>query len=146
MHSSNFVIQLTPDFEEVHYRIRAIDFDQQCYEGKKNVYLPQFYKQNLPYVDLGIKHISVESMKQYQREERAMMVSRMKAAKWPLVRLLDAMCKEELAPKEHVDNLKQELSVFYNSQRFHKAKNMGELLRASFMHVLKHSNTTRANH
>jgi hypothetical protein len=146
MHSSNFVIQLTPDFEEVHYRIRAIDFDQQCYEGKKNVYLPQFYKQNLPYVELGMKHISVESMKQYQREERAMMVSRMKAAKWPLVRLLDAMCKEELAPKDHVEKLKQELSVYYDSQRFPKAKNMGELLRASFMHLLKHSNAIRENH
>ncbi len=32
MHSSNFVVDVTPDFEETHYRIRAIDFDQQSYE------------------------------------------------------------------------------------------------------------------
>ena len=46
MHSSNFVIDVTPDFEEIHYRIRAIDFDQQSYEGKKSIYLPQYFKQN----------------------------------------------------------------------------------------------------
>jgi predicted unusual protein kinase regulating ubiquinone biosynthesis (AarF/ABC1/UbiB family) len=27
-HSSNFVIDVTPDFEETHYRMRSIDFDQ----------------------------------------------------------------------------------------------------------------------
>jgi hypothetical protein len=56
------------------------------------------------------------------------------------------MCKEELAPKDHVEKLKQELSVYYDSPRFPKAKNMGELLRASFMHLLKHSNAIRENH
>ncbi|MEX0882124.1 MAG: hypothetical protein WDZ72_01500, partial [Cyclobacteriaceae bacterium] len=44
MHSSNFVIDVTPDFEETHYRIRSIDFDQQSYEGKKSIYLPQYFK------------------------------------------------------------------------------------------------------
>jgi hypothetical protein len=39
MHSSNFVVQIIHDLDDVHYRIRAIDFDQQSYEGRKNVYL-----------------------------------------------------------------------------------------------------------
>ena len=34
MNSSNFVIDITPDFEEISYRLRAIDFDQQSYEGE----------------------------------------------------------------------------------------------------------------
>ena len=38
MHSSNFVVDITPDFEEIYYRICSIDFDQQSYEGKKAVY------------------------------------------------------------------------------------------------------------
>jgi hypothetical protein len=50
MHSSNFVIVKTPDFEEVYYRIRPIDFDQQSYEGKRSVYQPQFFKQNNPLI------------------------------------------------------------------------------------------------
>ena len=37
---------LTPDFEDEQYRVRAIDFDQQSYEGRKNMYLPQFFKEN----------------------------------------------------------------------------------------------------
>ncbi|MEL7147830.1 MAG: hypothetical protein AAFO69_15765, partial [Bacteroidota bacterium] len=46
MHSSNFVVDVTPDFEEVSYRLRAIDFDQQSYEGRRAIYLPQYFKQN----------------------------------------------------------------------------------------------------
>ncbi|MEI2737209.1 MAG: hypothetical protein V9F01_00320 [Chitinophagaceae bacterium] len=33
--------------------IRCIDFDQQSYEGRKNLYLPQFFKENYPFVELG---------------------------------------------------------------------------------------------
>ena len=32
MHSSNYVVDVTPDFEEITYRIKSIDFDQQYYE------------------------------------------------------------------------------------------------------------------
>ncbi|MEZ4851944.1 MAG: hypothetical protein R3B93_25740, partial [Bacteroidia bacterium] len=28
MHSSNYVVEIMPDFEDIHYRLRAIDFDQ----------------------------------------------------------------------------------------------------------------------
>jgi hypothetical protein len=35
MRSYNFVVDITPDIEDVQYRIRAIDFDQQSYEGRK---------------------------------------------------------------------------------------------------------------
>ena len=51
MHSSNFVVVVTPDFEEIHYRIRSIDFDQQSYEAKRSVYMPQYFKQNNPLID-----------------------------------------------------------------------------------------------
>src|SRR5688500_11077516 len=42
MRSYNFVFVVTPDFEEAQLRIRAMDFDQQSYDGRKNFYLPQF--------------------------------------------------------------------------------------------------------
>jgi hypothetical protein len=50
MRSYNFVFVLTPDFEESQIRIRAMDFDQQSYDGRKNFYLPQFFKENAPLV------------------------------------------------------------------------------------------------
>jgi hypothetical protein len=39
MRAYNYVIDITPDFDDLQYRIRAIDFDQQSYEGRKNLYL-----------------------------------------------------------------------------------------------------------
>jgi len=137
MHSSNFVLQITPDFDETNYRIRPIDFDQQSFESRKNIYLPQFYKQNEVFLELVKKHISKESLQQYQLEERAMMLTRMRAAKWPIHNLLYAMSNDEIAPPENVWQLSEELSKFYQSNRFNKAKNMGEILRASLLHLLK---------
>ena len=44
MRSVNYVVDVTPDFEEVQYRVRPIDFDYQSYAGKRNMYLSQFSK------------------------------------------------------------------------------------------------------
>lgn len=137
MHSSNFVVQITPDFDETNYRIRAMDFDQQSFEGRKNIYLPQFYKQNKVFLELVQKYIKPESIYQYQREERSLMVARMKAARWPIQSLLDAMCKDEIAPEANVISLRQELAEYYQSKRFLRARNMGEILKASLLQLLK---------
>mgnify|MGYP001799851013 CR=1 FL=1 len=78
MHSSNFVIDITPDFEDVDYRLRAIDFDQQSYEGRRAIYLPQYYSQNNPIINIGLKHMTPETVRQYQREERSNIANRLK--------------------------------------------------------------------
>ena len=51
MQTYNYVVIPTHDFDQVIYKIRAIDFDQQCYEGKFKVYRPQFFKENYPMVE-----------------------------------------------------------------------------------------------
>lgn len=137
MHSSNFVVQITPDFEETHYRIRAIDFDQQSFESRKNIYLPQFYKQNKAFLELVQSKISKESLHQYQREERSIMITRIRAAKWPLINLLDAMSKESIAPQENVIRLREDLAKHYHSKRFLKAQTMGDIVRASLFELLR---------
>jgi hypothetical protein len=137
MHSSNFVVQITPDFEETHYRIRAIDFDQQSFESRKNIYLPQFYKQNKAFLDLVQAKISKESLHQYQREERSIIITRIKAAKWPLINLLDAMSRDSIAPQENVIQLRKDLAKHYHSKRFLKAQTMGEIVKASLFELLR---------
>src|SRR5215216_470210 len=77
MRSYNFVVDITPDIEDFQYRIRAIDFDQQSYEGRKNLYLPQFYKENVQLVELATKHLNKDSIEQYQTEERTLMAFRL---------------------------------------------------------------------
>ena len=131
MHSSNFVVDVTPDFEETHYRIRAIDFDQQCYESKKSIYLPQYFKENNALIQLGMDVITPESMRQYQREERSLIATRVKSSHTELEDILQTMENDQLAPKSHVDQLKNELAKHYQSKDFLKCNSMGEILRKS---------------
>lgn len=137
MHSSNFVIDVTPDFEETHYRIRAIDFDQQTYEGKKSIYLPQYFKENNALIQLGMKYITPESMRQYQREERALITTRLRSSHKEIEDILRCMEHDRLSPDENVDSLKAELAKHYRNPAFMACRNMGEILRLSLHQVLK---------
>jgi hypothetical protein len=137
MHSSNFVIDVTPDFEEVHYRIRAIDFDQQSYEGKRSIYMPQYFKQNNELIQLGIKHITSESMVQYQIEERSLIANRLKSSSKEIEDLLTSMEKDTLSTQENIKTLRKELARFYKNNHFLKCHNMGSILRESLNQVLK---------
>ncbi len=137
MHSSNFVIDVTPDFEETHYRIRAIDFDQQSYEGKKSIYLPQYFKENNTLIELGMKYITPESMRQYQREERALISTRLKSSSKGIEDILRTMEHDQIALPENVASLKQELARHYQNNSFLTCTNMGQLLRTSLGELLR---------
>jgi hypothetical protein len=138
MHSANYVVITTPDFEEIYYRIRPIDFDQQCYEGKKSVYLPQYFKQNNPLVDLGMKYMTPESVWQYQIEERSMIASRLKSESQRVYDLMDVLSKDDIAPIENIESLKNDLARHYKDVRFLSCKTMGELVWNSLDLVMKH--------
>src|SRR5438105_4934270 len=94
MRSYNFVVDITPDIEDFQYRIRAIDFDQQSYEGRKNLYFPQFFKENMAFVDLSLKHLNKDSIEQYQTEERTLVAFRLASARYRIKTLLDIMTKD----------------------------------------------------
>src|SRR5690606_15580196 len=102
MHSSNFVVIITPDFEDFHYRIRAIDFDQQCYEGSKSVYMPQYFKQNNAIIEMGMKYMTPESVRQYQKEERTLLANRMKSEKARLKDLLRVLKHDKISFPENL--------------------------------------------
>lgn len=138
MHSSNFVIIITPDFEDFHYRIRAIDFDQQSYEGSKTVYMPQYFKQNNKIIDIGMNHLSIESVKQYQKEERSLISSRMKAEKIRLHDLIESMKKDKIFLDENLAQLKKELNQHYETTKFDICQNMGEMLEQSLLQIADH--------
>lgn len=138
MRSYNFVVDITPDVEDFQYRIRAIDFDQQSYEGKKNLYLPQFFKENLPLVDLTLKCLNKDSIEQYQTEERTLMAFRVTASRYRLKELLDIMMKDQISSNEKLLNLKTELGALYvNNTHFERSKSMGELVKEHLKHLLR---------
>ncbi|UII21114.1 hypothetical protein [Fulvivirga ligni] len=131
MHSSNFVIDITPDFEDVDYRIRAIDFDQQSYEGRKSIYLPQYFKQNNPLIQMGIACMTPETVKQYQKEERFLIATRYKASKDKINKLIDVMSKDQISTEENTQTLKEDLATHYNKDAFLKCNTMGDILKTS---------------
>jgi hypothetical protein len=137
MRSYNFVVDITPDFEEVHYRIRAIDFDQQTYEGRKSLYMPQFFKENKAFVDLCIKHMTPETINQYQVEERTLIAKRIKAARYMLYDLLTIMSKDQISSPEKFQQLRSELAIYYNESTFNKCEDMGSLVRKSLKQMIK---------
>jgi hypothetical protein len=136
MHSSNFVVNVIPDFEEVTYRIRSIDFDQQSYEGRKNIYLPQYFKQNNPLIQLGVQHMTPETVKQYQKEERSMIANRLKVARKRVVDLMKTMMEDTVSFPKNVESLKNDLYKYYDEPRFLKCQNMGEIVKMSLWMVI----------
>ena len=137
MHSSNFVVEITPDFEEIHYRIRAIDFDQQSYEGRRAIYMPQYFKQNNPLIELGLRNMTPTTVQQYQKEERSLIANRIISAKATIRKLLRAMMHDDLAPKENVESLKEELARFHDEPDFLKCSSMGEVMKTSLSLVVR---------
>ena len=137
MHSSNFVIDITPDFDDVDYRIRAIDFDQQSYEGRLAIYMPKYFKQNNPLIELGMQNMAVENMKQYQKEERTLIAMRLKAASKKTKILLTAMSNDIVSKPENVKSLSEDLAKHYHDDRFLECKTMGALVKASLEMVLR---------
>lgn len=137
MRSYNFVIDITPDIEDYQYRIRAIDFDQQCYEGRKNLYLPQFYKENFEYVDLVLKTLSREVIEQYQIEEQTAMAHRAFASRKQLMELLNIMSKDELSENYKIKMLRDELNVHFKTNYFSKCNSMGALVKRQLKYVLQ---------
>jgi hypothetical protein len=137
MHSSNFVVEVLPDFDDIHYRIRAIDFDQQSYEPRKSVYMPQYYKQNMPIIKVGLEHMTPTTMKQYQVEERHMIASRIRYSMPEYLNLMEAMENSALSKPEYVANLRKELAHHYQNNRFLSCHSMGQLVRLSLSQLLE---------
>lgn len=142
MRSYNYVVDITPDFEDAQYRVRAIDFDQQSYEGYKEMYLPQFFLENALAVELCTKRINFQTRRQYQDEERTLIRRRCHLARGRLGALWDAMCPDEIAPEEHVLRLREELNGYHDSRAFSECETMGELVRTNVDVSLAKASTT----
>ena len=127
MRAYNYVVEVTPDFEENQYRVRAIDFDQQSYEGRRTLYLPQFFKNNLPVVRLCTNLINVETSKQYQREERTLINRRLNFTLSRVQQLRECMCADKISSTEKMKQLRKELATMHDDFRFMLCQSMGEI-------------------
>ncbi len=137
MRAYNYVMDITPDIEGNQYRLRAIDFDQQSYEGRKSFYLPQYFKENNPIIFLGINHMTSETVKQYQLEERSLIATRVKASETQVKSLLDVMIQDELSTEQKVEQLKEELAYHHKNDAFRKCTTMGQIVLTNIQLLLR---------
>ena len=129
MRSYNYVIIPIHDFDQVVYKIRAIDFDQQCYEGKLNIYRPQFFKENFDMVKLVADTIQNESLEQYVLEERSAIAKRLISYSVRMNFLLKCMMQDKISNKDNIMLLKTQLHDYTHDVNFKRSKNMGEILK-----------------
>lgn len=137
MRAYNFVVEIIQDFDNVRYRLRAMDFDQQNYEGRKNIYLPQYYKDNIQLVELAQELMSHEIAEHYMKEERVAMKKRFLSNKQRTKSILRRMKKDSISSKENIATLASDLSEYHNEPAFLDMKNMGDILTRHLEEKLK---------
>jgi hypothetical protein len=138
MRSYNYVVVPTHDFDQVVYKIRAIDFDQQSFEGKLSVYRPQFFKENLPIMDLVRSKLTHDSITQYKIEERSIVARRIISFEDRLMKLVSIMQQSVLTRPENLERLKMEIYKFTQDSAFKESQSMGDIMKACFDFVRRH--------
>jgi hypothetical protein len=128
MRSYNYVVIPIHDFDHVVYRIRAIDFDQQSYEGNFKFYKPQFFVENIKMVQLVSSKLLPNSIEQYKKEEHSLMVKRLVGSEKRLIDLLKAMKSDDISPNENVISLRKEIYDFTRDLKYNNAETMGEII------------------
>jgi hypothetical protein len=137
MRAYNFVMVLLHDFDRIQFRFRAIDFDQQSYEGDLDTYSPKLFKENETYQQLVDEFLSQGSIEQYKREERAL-IARRASSEWTrLKELLECMKETPLSEKKNVDRLKKSLYEYAKDINFKRSDSMGELVEAAIDFVVR---------
>jgi hypothetical protein len=131
MRSYNYVIIPIHDFDHVEYKIRAIDFDQQCYEGNLKVYQPQFFKENFDMVDIVMNKLQSSSIEQYKKEERSILAKRVLTSRSRYENLVECMCADHISTKENLKELREHLYNFTLDLKFRRSKSMGEVLKTA---------------
>ncbi len=128
MRSYNYVIVTTHDFDHVVYKIRAIDFDQQSFEGKLKVYRPQFFKENYLMVELVKSKLLNHSVGQYKLEERSIIAKRILSSGDRIKMLVEICKKDDISLKANIKLLKAQIYELTKDVKFKKCKTMGEIL------------------
>lgn len=128
MRSYNYVIVPTHDFDHVVYKIRAIDFDQQCFEGKLKVYRPQFFKENYAMVALVRGKLQNYSVDQYKIEERSIVAKRILSSGNRIKKLIAIIKTDHISLPENIKMLREQIYALTLDKKFKKCTTMGQIL------------------
>jgi len=135
MRSYNYVVVPIHDFDNVIYKIRAIDFDQQCFEGNLKVYRPHFFKENREMVKLVQGKLQEKSIEQYRKEERSILAKRVLSVDEQIWALIDCMENDTISLPEKVKSLRKDIFEFTTDPKFKRCENMGNIVRTVLQFV-----------
>jgi len=144
MRAYNFVVDVTPDFENVQIRIRPMDFDQQSYSGRLHFYRPQFFKENNRLVTFCMQHLNEQTARQYQVEEQAVIFRRIQLVRERVNRLINCMSESPISSVEKVHQLRDSLAEEFQNRAFLRCTRMGDILRQSLIQVRENVQRQRA--
>jgi hypothetical protein len=99
--------------------------------------MPQYFKQNNAIIELGMKYMTPESVKQYQIEERSLIANRMHADRLRLKDVISVMKTSVIFLPENLKLLKKDLDIYYKDPSFKTCENMGDVLEKSLRHVVR---------
>ena len=137
MRSYNYVIIPTHDFDKVVYKIRPIDFDQQCFEGNLQVYRPQFFKENNEIMNIIKEKLERNSVNQYKIEERSILAKRILSSLDRSKEIIKCMIEDKISEDNKINLLSRQIYELTSDKNFKKAKGMGEIMKASFDYILR---------
>lgn len=140
MRAYNFVMQITPDFDDFQFRLRAIDFDQQFYEGNLKVYMPQFFKENLPYVELAMEYLTDKTVLQYQQEEQSSIMYQARSERYRLKELRDVSKKDNISTAENIHQLSSGLARHYKDKTYDHCESMTDIIELNIKNVIRQVN------
>src|SRR6056300_1498198 len=138
MRAYNYVVVPTHDFDQVVYKIRPIDFDQQSFEGKLSVYRPQFFKENKALMDLVRAKLNQNSINQYKDDERSIVARRIISSGNRLQSLVRIIQSQTLTTDANLERLRKEIFKFTKDRAFKESKSMGDIMHASLHFVRNH--------
>ena len=140
MRSYNYVVVITQDFDRIQYRLRAIDFDQQSYEGDARVYKPVPSRERR--VDEDDARRAPRGIGRPIRQGRAFIAGQRAASESQRLHdLLACMKEDHISVEGKIDELKGELFSLTGDINFKKAPNMGTVLQAALDFVRRNYKT-----
>jgi hypothetical protein len=98
--------------------------------------MPQFFKENRPFVDLVLRQLNAEVVRQYQQEERSLIARRIKAHRHRIRDLRDLIIQDNVSTPEKIRQLGDELAHHYDDMVFSRCKTMGEIIERSLKRLL----------
>src|SRR5690606_1294290 len=105
--------------------------------------MPQFFKENYPYVKLCMETLNERTVLQYEQEERSSIVHRVRSERHRIKKLRDASKTQQLSTTENIQRLRTAYAEYYKNEAYHKCVSMTDIVELNGKHVIRPVKSSR---